>query len=76
MAKTCVICQKGSLLFGKYNKLRGKYNPAPKVRKYPNLQWVRVAKNPQEITNKKFRPFAGQRILACAKCIKSLSKTK
>ena len=76
MAKQCAVCQKGSLLFGRYNKLRGKYNPAPKVRKYPNLQWFRVPKNPQEISSKKFRPFAGQRILACAKCIKSLGKNK
>ena len=26
---------------GKRNLLRGKYNPTPKVRKYPNLQWAR-----------------------------------
>jgi len=74
MAKQCAVCQKGSLLFGKYNKLRGKYNPVQiKIRKYPNLQWVKV---PAEPGNKKFQPFAGKRISACAKCIKSLGKNK
>jgi len=71
MAKTCTICGKGSLLFGKLNKLRGKYNPAPKVRKYPNLQWLTI---PKDTRNKKFTKLAGQRIEVCAKCIKALSK--
>ncbi|MCL5011081.1 MAG: hypothetical protein M1127_02630 [Patescibacteria group bacterium] len=71
MAKQCTICGKGSLLFGKLNKLRGKYNPAPKVRKYPNLQWLNVP----EITNKRqFQPHRGTRVWACTKCIKTLSK--
>jgi len=43
-------------------KLRGNYNPTPKTRKYPNLQW--------------FRPENGKRILACTKCIKSSHKKK
>jgi len=43
-------------------KLRGKYNPTAKKRKYPNLQWVRLAD--------------GKRIKACTKCIKTMSKTK
>ena len=71
MAKTCAICNKGSLMFGKLNKLRGKYNPAPKVRKYPNLQWLTV---PKDVRHKSFTKLAGQRIEACAKCIKTLSK--
>ena len=71
MAKECTICGKGSLLFGKLNKLRGKYNPAPKVRKYPNLQWLSI---PTDVKNKKFTKLAGQRVEACTKCIKTLSK--
>jgi len=43
-------------------KLRGNYNPTSKKRKYPNLQWVRIAN--------------GKRVKACAKCIKTMSKTK
>ena len=42
-------------------KLRGKYNPTAKKRKYPNLQWVHI-----EI---------GKRVKACAKCIKAMGKT-
>jgi len=42
-------------------KLRGKYNPTQKVRRYPNLQWTREA--------------SGRRVLACAKCIKAMAKT-
>ena len=45
-------------------KLRGKYNPTVKKRKKPNLQWVRLPAQ------------AGKRVLACAKCIKALSKRK
>ena len=71
MAKQCAICDKSSRLFGKYNKLRGKYNPAPKVRKYPNLQWLSI---PEDVRHKKYRPLAGKRVLACAKCIKTLAK--
>jgi ribosomal protein L28 len=43
-------------------KLRGKYNPTGKRRKYPNLQWVTLK--------------SGERIIACTKCIKALSKVK
>ena len=46
----------------KLNKLRGKYNPTPKKRKYPNLQWVTLSD--------------GKRVKACTKCIKTLSKKK
>jgi len=41
-------------------KLRGKYNPTQKVRKYPNLQWTRL--------------LDGKRVLACAKCMKAMAK--
>jgi len=71
MAKQCAICGKGSIVSGKIKKLRGKYNPTTKQRKYPNLQWLRV---PKDVKLKKYKPFAGQRVLACAKCIKRLSK--
>ncbi|MCX6813946.1 MAG: 50S ribosomal protein L28 [Candidatus Azambacteria bacterium] len=67
MSKVCEICGKGSTLITPRNKLRGKYNPAAKKRKYPNLQWV-------------FLPaqtgLLKKRIQACAKCIKALSKPK
>jgi len=62
MANQCAICGKGTRMVGKLIKLRGKYNPTIKKRKYPNLQWVRLA--------------SGKRDLACAKCIKALSKGK
>ncbi len=71
MAKKCAICKKGSRVFGVKKKLRGKYNPTVKRRKYPNLQWLRV---PSDIKQKKYKPFAGQKILTCTKCIKKLEK--
>ena len=73
MAKKCTICEKGSRIFGRIKKLRGKYNPTTKRRKYPNLQWLQV---PKEVKLKKYKPFAGQRILVCTKCIKALGKRK
>jgi len=73
MAKECVICAKKSRMIQKLVKLRGKYNPTSKKRKYPNIQWVSV---PVDTERKKFKPFAGKRIKACTKCIKSLSKIK
>lgn len=71
MAKECVICGKGSLTARKLNKLRGKYNPTPKKRRYPNLQWLLV---PSDVKHKNYKEYAGKRVLACAKCIKTLSK--
>jgi len=62
MAKKCAICEKSSMMVQKRVKLRGKYNPTIKKRKYPNLQWMHLPN--------------GKRILACAKCIKAQSKTK
>jgi len=61
-SKICTICAKKSGMSWQLVKLRGKYNPTQKVRKYPNLQWVRL------LTGEK------KRILACAKCIKALAK--
>lgn len=71
MAKECTICGKKSMMVGKRKKLRGKYNPTIKKRKYPNLQWVRI---PVDIKKKAYKNFAGKRILACTKCIKALGK--
>ncbi len=60
--RQCAICGKGSIIRAGRKKLRGKYNPTPKKRKYPNLQKVRLPN--------------GKRVLACTKCIKALSKGK
>jgi len=74
MSKTCTICNKGSKLFGTRKKLRaGKYNPTGKKRKYPNLQKFQV---PEDTKHKNYKLFAGKKILACAKCIKTLAKGK
>jgi len=61
MARVCPLCGKKSMVVVIRKKLRGKYNPTGKKRKYPNLQWVRLPN--------------GKRIKACTKCIKALSKT-
>jgi len=73
MPKQCPVCSKKSRMITKLVKLRGKYNPTSKKRKYPNLQWISV---PVGVKRKNFKQFAGKRIKACAKCIKSLSKIK
>jgi len=62
MARTCAVCNKASTMVWHRVKLRGKFNPTIKRRKYPNLQWVRLA--------------SGKRVKACAKCIKAMAKTK
>jgi len=80
MAKQCAICGKKRKVVWKRKKLRGKYNPTTKRIQKPNLQWVRVP-----VTNRNEKGAAsgaprglasGKRILACAKCIKALSKRK
>jgi hypothetical protein len=48
-----------------------KYNPTPKKRKRPNLQKAFI---PADIKKKNFKPYAGQKIIACTKCIKTLGK--
>ena len=60
MSKECTICGKSSLMAGQRKKLMSKYNPTPKKRKYPNLQWIYLSKE--------------KRIKACAKCIKTIGK--
>lgn len=57
--RQCEICKKGSLIRGSRKKLRGKYNPTHKERKYPNLQ--------KTVLNAK-------RVLACTQCIKTAAK--
>ena len=65
--KICTICGKKSAMGVTLVKLRGKYNPTSKVRKYPNLQWLRLPASRQGGPS-------GKRVLACAKCIKRTSK--
>ena len=71
MTKTCIICEKSSRMVGNLEKLRGKYNPTGRKRKYPNLQWMSI---PVGTTKAKYKEFAGKRIKICAKCIKAFSK--
>lgn len=54
--KTCPTCGKGTTMAAKRNLLRGKYNPTPKTRRYPNLQWATFP--------------SGERLKICASCIK------
>ncbi|OGZ31970.1 MAG: hypothetical protein A3I88_00555 [Candidatus Portnoybacteria bacterium RIFCSPLOWO2_12_FULL_39_9] len=53
-------------------KLRGKYNPTGKKRKYPNLQWVYLSSEAVA----KWGAASGKRVKACTKCIKAMGKTK
>jgi len=62
MSRRCTVCGKKSMVAVTRQKLRGQYNPTGKKRKYPNLQWVRLED--------------GKRVKACAKCIKTMAKTK
>jgi len=65
--KVCSICKKKSAMSVTLVKLRGKYNPTSRKRKYPNLQWVKLPASQQGGPS-------GKKVLACAKCIKRLSK--
>jgi len=62
MSRVCTICEKRYAMARKYNKLMSKYNPSPKKKKNPNLQWVTLA--------------SGERVKACTRCIRTLQKTK
>ena len=73
MSRICPICEKKTGIGRKFKKLMSKYNPTPKKKKYPNLQWVRIAVDEKKAG---YRDFAGTRIKACTKCIKTLSKVK
>jgi ribosomal protein L28 len=61
MGKICQICKKGKFKVVKRKKLRGKFNPVKVKRQKPNLQWFKLP--------------SGKRILVCAKCLKTLTKT-
>ena len=66
MARVCIICGKKSSMAWSLIKLRGKYNPTKKYRRYPNLQWFRLPAG----------QAGGKRVKACAKCIKATAKNK
>ncbi len=66
-SKICTICEKKSEMGGFLVKLRGKYNPTKKKRRYPNLQWVRLPTGQAGL-------LSGKRVLACTKCMKAMAK--
>lgn len=67
----CPICKKRANKAQNWKKKRGQYNPTKEKKQRPNLQWVRI---PNDIERGPYQEFAGQRIKACTKCIKKLSK--
>lgn len=72
--KQCAICEKAGNYAWRRVRLRAtKYNPTIKRKQYPNLQLFLV---PAETKKEQYKKFAGKRILACAKCIKTLAKRK
>ncbi len=73
MPKQCSICEKKSVMSRQRKKLMSQYNPTPKKRKYPNLQILNV---PLDVQKSAYKKYAGKKIIACTKCIKTLNKTK
>ncbi len=61
MPRMCQNCGKTSVLVTIRRKLRGKYNPTTKKRRYPNLQWTVIA---------------GKHLKACTTCMRTAAKTK
>ena len=59
MARSCENCGKTSVMVTVIRKLRGKYNPTTRKRKYPNLQWTLIG---------------GKRIKACTQCMRTAAK--
>lgn len=59
------------MLVGRRAKLRGKYNPTTKRKQKPNLQKVRV---PEGIKRKEYQEYAGEKVLMCTKCRKTMFK--
>jgi ribosomal protein L28 len=70
MSRECEVCGKKTVSAVQRKKLMSRYNPTPKKKKYPNLQKISV---PEKVS-KSFKDFAGKRIKACTRCIKSISK--
>lgn len=62
MSRICQNCGKKSTLVTRLVKLRGKYNPTTKKRKYPNLQ---VAVLP-----------SGKKAKICTECMRTFYKEK
>lgn len=71
MPRQCEVCEKKSSMESARKKLMSQYNPTPKKRKRPNLQKTFV---PEGIKRENFKKFAGKKILACTRCIKTLGK--
>ncbi len=62
MKKQCSFCAKKYNTVWRRVKLKSRYNPTAKRKQYPNLQWLKLS--------------LGKKVLACAKCIKTLAKKK
>lgn len=60
MSRICALCGKKSIITVTRKKLRSKYNPTARKRKYPNLQWIKLGN--------------GKKVKACTKCIKKAGK--
>ena len=60
--KQCEVCKKDYMMGGVRKLLRGNYNPVNWKKKKANLQ-------------KTIDPKTGKRIIACARCIKTMAKT-
>ncbi len=60
MPRQCAVCGKQYTTTFTLNKLRGKFNPSSKHKKQPNLQWMDLGD--------------GNRVKACTKCIKTVTK--
>ncbi len=73
MPKICQICEKAPVMESSRKKLMSRYNPTPKRKKRPNLQSAHI---PADIKRKNFKKFAGQKVTACTRCIKTLGKDK
>ncbi len=71
MPRKCQICDKTSVMESARKKLMSQYNPTPKKRKRPNLQKALI---PEDIKREKYKKHAGQKVIICTKCIKTLSK--
>lgn len=77
MANQCTICGKKTQMVWKLRKLRGKYNPTAKSRKYPNLQWVTLPAGTKIKQGEKTTILKTEKkVKACTQCIKTLSKGK